>query len=79
MVVNLDPNHAQSGFIDVPLQEWSLDADSAYLAHELIADAIYEWQGPRIFVTLEPAECPACVYRIEARRSATERDFDYFA
>ncbi len=79
VVVNLDPNHAQSGFIDVPLQEWSLDADSAYLAHELIADAIYEWQGPRIFVTLEPAECPACVYRIEARRSATERDFDYFA
>jgi hypothetical protein len=28
---------------------------------------------------LTPAECPACIYRIHARRSSSERDFDYFA
>jgi starch synthase (maltosyl-transferring) len=78
VVVNLDPHHAQSGFIDVPLEEWGLDAQNPYLARELLADSRYEWQGARVFVTLAPAECPACVYRIEARRTASERDFDYF-
>jgi starch synthase (maltosyl-transferring) len=78
VVVNLDPNHAQSGFIDVPLEEWGLDAQSPYVAHELLTDSRYEWQGGRVFVTLAPAECPACVYRIEPRRSTSERDFDYF-
>jgi starch synthase (maltosyl-transferring) len=78
VVVNLDPDHAQSGFIDVPLEEWGLSAEDAYVAHELLADARYDWQGKRVFVTLTPAECPACVYRIEARRSTSERDFDYF-
>ena len=69
VVVNLDPQHAQSGFIDMPLDEWSLDAESPYQAHELLTGQRYEWQGPRVFVTLSPAECPACVFRIEARRS----------
>jgi starch synthase (maltosyl-transferring) len=78
VVVNLDPHHAQSGFIEVPLDEWSLDAHDAYRAHELVSGQHYEWQGPRVFVTLSPAECPACVFRIEARRSTSERDFDYF-
>jgi starch synthase (maltosyl-transferring) len=51
---------------------------SPYVAHELLTDSRYEWQGGRVFVTLAPAECPACVYRIEPRRSTSERDFDYF-
>ena len=78
VVVNLDPSHAQSGFVDIPLEDWGLDAQSAYQAHELLGGATFEWQGPRAFVTLAPAEYPACIYRIQARRSASERDFDYF-
>jgi starch synthase (maltosyl-transferring) len=78
VVVNLDTEHSQSGFIDVPLEEWSLDAHDPYDAHELLSGQRYKWQGPRVFVTLSPAECPACVFRIEARHSASERDFDYF-
>jgi starch synthase (maltosyl-transferring) len=78
VVVNLDPNHPQTGFVDVPLEEWGLDAQTPYVAHELLADSRHDWQGARAFVTIAPAECPACVYRIEARRSTSERDFDYF-
>ena len=78
VVVNLDPQHAQSGFIDVPLDEWSLDAESPFEAHELLTGSRFEWQGQRVFVTLSPAECPACIFRIEGRHAATERDFDYF-
>ena len=79
VVVNLDPLRAQSGFIDVPLEEWSLDAHDAYYAHELLSGQRHEWLGPRVFVSLSPAESPVHVFRIEARRSASERDFDYFA
>ncbi len=78
VVVNLDPQHVQSGFIDVPLDEWGLDAQKPYEAQELLGAATHEWQGPRAFVTLTPAECPAGIYRIAARRTASERDFDYF-
>jgi starch synthase (maltosyl-transferring) len=78
VVVNLDPLHPQSGFIEVPLGEWSLDAQSPYHAHELVSGRRYDWQGPRAFVTLSPAECPACVFRIEPAHRASERDFDYF-
>jgi starch synthase (maltosyl-transferring) len=79
VVVNLDPEHAQSGFIDVPMGDWALDPRTPYTAHELLTNRTYEWQGPRVFVTLAPAECPACIYRIQARRATSERDFDYFA
>ncbi len=78
VVVNLDPRHSQSGFIDVPLDEWSLDAHDSYLANELLSGQRYEWQGPRVFVTLSPTECPVSLFRIEARHSVSERDFDYF-
>jgi len=79
VVVSLDPEQVQSGFIDVPLDEWSLDAQDPYHAHELLSGRSHEWQGPRVFVTLSPAECPACVFRIEAPHRTSERDFDYFA
>jgi starch synthase (maltosyl-transferring) len=79
IVVNLDPLHAQSGFIDMPLEEWGLDASLPYQADELLSGSRSEWQGRRVFVTLTPSECPACVYRIHARRTVSERDFDYFA
>jgi starch synthase (maltosyl-transferring) len=79
VVVNLDVNRIQSGCIEVPLEEWALDAHSPYRAHELLSGRTFEWQGPTAFVTLTPDECPACVFRIERRRSASERDFDYFA
>ena len=78
VVVNLDPHHVQSGFIDVPLEKWSLDAAAEYEAQELIGNVSSQWQGARAFVTLAPEECPAQIYRIHAQRSASERDFDYF-
>jgi starch synthase (maltosyl-transferring) len=78
VVVNLDPLRDQSGVIEVPLDEWSLDAHDAYDAHELLSGERHEWQGPRVAVTLTPTD-PVNVFRIEARRSASERDFDYFA
>jgi starch synthase (maltosyl-transferring) len=79
VVVNLDPQSSQSGFVDVPLEEWGLDAEMPFRATELLSGQRLEWLGPRAFVTLAPEDTPVQVFRIDRRRSASERDFDYFA
>jgi starch synthase (maltosyl-transferring) len=77
VVVNLDPHHPQSGWIDVPLDELGLDASQSFQVHDLLSDARYLWNGTRSFVAIDPAAAPAHIFRVR-RRLRTERDFDYF-
>jgi len=76
MVVNLDPHHAQSGWVEIPLAAFGIEAERPYQVHDLLSEARYLWHGARNFVRLEPAS-PAHVFRLR-RRVHTERDFDYF-
>ena len=76
-VVNLDPHHAQSGWLDFDLQSIGIDAEPPFQMHELLTDARYLWHGRRNFVSLDPARIPAHVFRLR-KRVRTERDFDYF-
>ena len=77
VIVNLDPNHTQSGWTALDLAALGLPADEPYQVHDLLTDARYIWHGPRNFVMLDPARIPAHVFRVR-RRVHTERDFDYF-
>jgi starch synthase (maltosyl-transferring) len=77
VVVNLDPHHAQSGWVDVPLDQLGLDAAQPYQVHELLGDAHYLWHGARNYVAIDPQAAPAQIFRVR-RRIRTERDFDYF-
>jgi starch synthase (maltosyl-transferring) len=77
VVVTLDPQHRQSGWVDVPLDELGLDAREPFQVHDLLGDARYLWHGARSFVALDPASVPAHVFVVR-RRVRTERDFDYF-
>ena len=45
--------------------------------HDLIGDARYLWNGPRNYVSLDPARSPAHVMRLRAHLGR-ENDFDYF-
>jgi len=76
-VVNLDPHHVQSGWIDVDLDWAGVDAGAGYQMHDLLTGARYLWNGRRNFVSLDPARVPAHVFLLR-RRVHTERDFDYF-
>ena len=76
-IVNLDPYHAQSGWVDLNLPVLGLDQNAPYQVHELLSDARYLWHGPRNFVQLDPSSMPAHIFRLR-RRVRTERDFDYF-
>ncbi|HWP59191.1 MAG TPA: alpha-1,4-glucan--maltose-1-phosphate maltosyltransferase [Candidatus Acidoferrales bacterium] len=76
-VVNLDPYHTQSGWVDVALEPLRLDAQQPYQVHDLLTDARYIWQGSRNYVELNPQAVPAHIFRV-LRRTHREQDFDYF-
>jgi starch synthase (maltosyl-transferring) len=63
-VVNLDPHHRQSGWVELPLKELGLDPQQPFEAHDLLTDAHYPWHGPRNYVELNPHSVPAHVFRL---------------
>ncbi|HMO59970.1 MAG TPA: alpha-1,4-glucan--maltose-1-phosphate maltosyltransferase, partial [Roseiflexaceae bacterium] len=77
VVVNLDPNYPQSGFLELPLYELGIDPQQPYQVHDLLSDARYIWNGPRNYVALDPQRTQAHLFVIR-RRVRTEHDFDYY-
>ena len=77
VVVNLDPHHTHSGWMELSLETLGLDPQQPYQAHDLLSDARYLWSGTRNYIELNPQVMPAHVFRIR-RRVRTERDFDYY-
>jgi starch synthase (maltosyl-transferring) len=77
VVVNLDPHHVQSGWVELPLAELGLPVQQPYQMHELLTEARYLWHGSRNFVRLDPQSVPAQIFRVR-RHLRREQDFDYF-
>jgi starch synthase (maltosyl-transferring) len=77
VVVNLDPHHAQSGWVKIPIEALKLDPEESYQAHDLLTGARFLWHGERNYVELNPQTVPAHILRIR-RRIRREQDFDYF-
>jgi len=76
-VVNLDPHHVQSGWVELDLETLGLDPDRPYQVHDVLSDQRYQWRGARNFVMLDPARLPAHVFVLR-RHLRSEHDFDYF-
>ena len=76
-VVNLDPHHVQSGWIELDMGSLGIDAAAPYQVHDLLSDQRYQWRGGRNYVMLDPQRMPAHIFRLR-RRLRTEHDFDYF-
>lgn len=77
VIVNLDPHHVQSGWLDLPLDYFHLDLHQEYQMHDLVTDNRFLWQGPHNYVELDPQRMPAHIFRLR-RRVRSEHDFDYF-
>lgn len=77
VVVNLDPRHMQSGWVELPLEEFGLGDAAPFQGHDLLSGARFLWQGRRFYVALDPFAVPAHIIRLR-RRVRTEKDFDYF-
>jgi starch synthase (maltosyl-transferring) len=77
VVVNLDPHHTQSGWVDLPPDYFQIDLHQEYQMHDLVTEERYLWQGPRNYVELDPQRMPVHIFRLR-RRVRSEHDFDYF-
>jgi starch synthase (maltosyl-transferring) len=77
VVVNLDPHHTQSGFVNLPLYELAIPEDRGYEAEDLLTKERYLWRGPRNYVELNPARIPGHILKIH-RQLKVESDFEYF-
>jgi starch synthase (maltosyl-transferring) len=77
VVVNLDPHHSQSGWVELSIDVLGLDAKQPYQMHELLTGARYLWHGARNFVQLDPNSVPAQIFRVRSKLRR-EHDFDYF-
>jgi len=60
VIVNLDPAQAHSGWLEIPLADFRLGA--ADEVRDLLTDKRFTWQGPRIYVELDPNTLPAHVF-----------------
>jgi starch synthase (maltosyl-transferring) len=76
-VVNLDPHHTQSGWVELSSEVLDEARESHYQVHDLLSDSRFLWHGQRNFVELNPSVVPAHIFRLR-RRVRTERDFEYY-
>ncbi len=77
VVVNLDPHHSQSGWVDLQIHDLGIDLQEVFQVHDLLGGGHYLWSGYRNFVQLDPQAMPAHIFHLR-RRVRTEQDFDYF-
>jgi starch synthase (maltosyl-transferring) len=63
-IVNLNPHAAQSGWLELDLAEIGLSTDQAFRVVDLLGGSEFVWQGPRAFISLDPAVTPAHVFYI---------------
>lgn len=77
VVVNLDPFHLQSGWVDLDLDKLGLNPREPYQLHDQLVDTRYLWQGSKNYIELSPLKIPAHVFRV-LRRVRSEKDFDYY-
>ena len=68
-VVNLDPRYVQSAWLTLDLEVLGLDASRPFKVQDLLTDAVYEWNGARNFVRLDPFGVPAHILHV--RRAST--------
>jgi len=70
VVVNLDPQYVQSGWLDLNIDALGLEPGERYQVHDLLDDSRYLWHGARNYVELNPIDRPGHVFRV--RRSVRE-------
>lgn len=64
VIVNLDPHHTQSGWVETPLDDFRLESLQSFQVHDLLTDARYLWQGARNYVELNPSKIPAHIFKV---------------
>lgn len=70
VVVNVDPEHRQAGWVDLDLDSLGLPHDRPFEVHDLLGGARYSWVGANNFVELDPQSLPAHIFSVVALSGA---------
>ncbi|MBI4476934.1 MAG: alpha-1,4-glucan--maltose-1-phosphate maltosyltransferase [Acidobacteria bacterium] len=65
IVVNLDPDHVQHGWVKAPLYDWHLPLGHEFIVRDLLSGEAYRWRGEWNYVRLDPTERVAHILRME--------------
>ncbi len=77
IIVNLDTNWTQSGWVQLPLDKFKIPQNEQYQVFDQLNNKYYFWKGNRNYVELAPKETPAHIFKIK-RFQRTEKNFDYY-
>jgi starch synthase (maltosyl-transferring) len=69
VVVNLDVNGKQSGYVQLPKERLNLGDKINIKLHDLITDEYYTWTQEWNFVELNPHKMPFHLFKIEIHES----------
>jgi starch synthase (maltosyl-transferring) len=67
VVVNLDPQKSQSGWVKVPLYDWKVPLDSRYEVADLLNGRSYHWKGEWNQVELDTQDRPVLIYDVRLK------------
>ena len=77
VVVNFDPHHVQSGWVDLDLDALGLRPDEEFTVRDLQGGEQHVWHGARNYEELDPHVVPAHIFQVSGV-SRTEADFEHF-
>ena len=69
VVVNLDPHHKHSGFVQIPKSELRLGEHINLKLHDLMTDEHYTWTQEWNYVELDPFKMPFHLFKVEIHES----------
>jgi starch synthase (maltosyl-transferring) len=69
VVVNLDPNGRQSGYVQIPKERLRLGDRINLKLHDLITDEYYTWTQEWNYVELDPYKMPFHLFKVEIHES----------
>lgn len=65
VIVTLEPWHPQTAFVHVPINDFGIGENEAYVVEDLLTDERFLWRGSRNFVALNPhAHSSADLFRL---------------
>lgn len=64
VVVNMDPNNTQGGWIKIPLEELGISPGIDFEMNDLLTGNKFKWNGEWNYVELNPQIFPAHIFRI---------------
>jgi starch synthase (maltosyl-transferring) len=62
VAVNMDPFATHAGTVEMPVDALRLGHDRSYGMHEQLSDTVWDWNGARGYVELDPATHPAQIF-----------------